>query len=143
MAALAGIRLSQAKFRRNRPMPLYTIAVETGRLDLAGRQKLAEAITALHVEMSGVDPAWVHVIFQEYERGYGFSAGRPAAAVSLTLLIRTGRPPDYKRRMLSRLWELVQAATAAPTDQIVIGIQEVPASQAMEMGTIMPDVAGS
>ena len=26
-------------------------------------------------------------------------------------------------------------------DQIVIGIQEVPASQAMEMGQIMPDVA--
>jgi hypothetical protein len=27
-----------------------------------------------------------------------------------------------------------------PDDQIVLGIQEVPASQAMEMGVIMPDV---
>ena len=122
-------------------MPLYTIAVEAGRLDAAGRERLAQAITALHVEMSGVAPDWVHVIFHEFAPGYGFSAGRPAAAVSLTLLIRTGRSPDYKRRMLARLWDHVQAATGAPDDQIVIGIQEVPASQAMEMGTIMPDVA--
>ncbi|WP_442581671.1 hypothetical protein ACSBOB_06720 [Mesorhizobium sp. ASY16-5R] len=42
--------------------------------------------------------------------------------------------------MLARLWDLLQSATGAPDDQIVIGIQEVPASQAMEMAAIMPDV---
>jgi hypothetical protein len=41
---------------------------------------------------------------------------------------------------LKRLWELVQNATGAPDDQIVLGIQEVPSSQAMEMGQIMRDV---
>jgi hypothetical protein len=43
--------------------------------------------------------------------------------------------------LLTRLWKLVQTATEAPDDQIVLGIQEVPASQAMEMGVVMPDVA--
>ena len=43
--------------------------------------------------------------------------------------------------MLKRLWKLLQDATGAPDDQIVLGIQEVPSSQAMEMGQIMPDVA--
>jgi hypothetical protein len=42
----------------------------------------------------------------------------PAAA--LTLLIRTGRPPDYKREMLRRLCSLVQAATGAPDEEIVL-----------------------
>jgi hypothetical protein len=42
--------------------------------------------------------------------------------------------------MLTRIWKLLQKATGAPDDQIVLGIQEVPASQAMEMGQIMPDV---
>ena len=56
-------------------------------------------------------------------------------------LIRTGRSPDYKRGLLTRIWKLPQDATGAPDDQIVIGVQEVPASQAMEMGKIMPDVA--
>ena len=37
---------------------------------------------------------------------------------------------------------LLQDATGAPDDQIVIGVQEVLASQAMEMGKIIPNVAG-
>jgi hypothetical protein len=45
--------------------------------------------------------------------------------------------------MLRRLWALVQAATGTPDEEIVLGIQEVPASQAMEMGQIMPEVDSS
>jgi len=43
--------------------------------------------------------------------------------------------------LLKRLWSALQSATRAPDDQIVIGIQEVAPSQAMEMGRIMPAVA--
>jgi hypothetical protein len=43
--------------------------------------------------------------------------------------------------MLKRLRSLVQAATGAADEEIVLGVQEVPSSQAMEMGQIMPDVA--
>ncbi|MGA7858895.1 MAG: thiamine pyrophosphate-binding protein [Terracidiphilus sp.] len=69
-------------------------------------------------------------------------SGVPVLAIAAhTLLIRTGRSPEYKRGLLKRLWELLQDATGAPDDQIVLGIQEVPPSQAMEMGQIMPDVA--
>jgi phenylpyruvate tautomerase PptA (4-oxalocrotonate tautomerase family) len=49
---------------------------------------------------------------------------------------------EYKRGLIKRLWELFQTATRAPDDQIVIGIHEVPASQAMEMGQLMPEVTG-
>ena len=83
---------------------------------------------------------WVHIVFQDYAVGSGFTAGEQAATAALTLLIRTGRSADYKRRLLKRLWALLQNATGAPDDQIVLGIQEVPPSQAMEMGQIMPDV---
>jgi len=78
---------------------------------------------------------WVQIIFQDYGPGSGFSA-----AAALTLLIRSGRSADYKRSMLKRLWALLQEATGAPDSQIVIGIQEMPASQAMEMGQIMAEV---
>jgi len=43
--------------------------------------------------------------------------------------------------LLRRLWELLQSAPGAPQDQIVIGIQELAPSQAMEMGQIMPEVS--
>ena len=124
-------------------MPLYTITTQTDQLNGPAKADLATKLTAFHAEYAGVPKNWVHIVFHEYPIGSGFSAGRPSPTVSLTLLIRTGRPADYKREMLKRLWSLVQAATGAPDEEIVLGIQEVPASQAMEMGQIMPDVSSS
>jgi len=122
-------------------MPLYTVTTQAGVLTAEAKVNLAGALTAFHTEYSGVPKNWVHIVFQDYAPGSGFTAGEVSAVVALTLLIRTGRSPEYKRGLLTRLWEMLQAATGAPDDQIVIGIQEVPASQAMEMGKIMPDVA--
>jgi phenylpyruvate tautomerase PptA (4-oxalocrotonate tautomerase family) len=122
-------------------MPLYTIMTQAGVLNGEARATLAGKLTAFHSEYAGVPKNWVHVVFQEYPPGNGFTAGEAAATASLTLLIRTGRSADYKREMLKRLWQLLQDATGAPDDQIVLGIQEVPSSQAMEMGQIMPEVA--
>jgi phenylpyruvate tautomerase PptA (4-oxalocrotonate tautomerase family) len=123
-------------------MPLYTVTTQAGVLTAEARTRLAGELTSFHSEYADVPRNWVHIVFHDYSLGHGFTAGEVAATVGLTLLIRSGRSPDYKRGMLTRLWELLQAATGAPDDQIVIGIQEVPASQAMEMGKIMPDVAG-
>ena len=122
-------------------MPLYTVTTQTGVLSNDAKADLAAQLTTLHCELAGVPRNWVHVVFQDYAVGSGFTAGEPAATAALTLVIRTGRSPEYKRGLLKRLWELLQKATGAPDDQIVIGIQEVPASQAMEMGQIMPEVA--
>jgi phenylpyruvate tautomerase PptA (4-oxalocrotonate tautomerase family) len=121
-------------------MPLYTIITQAGVLNGEAKAALAGELTAFHSEYAGVPKNWVHIVFQEYAPGNGFTAGEPAATAALTLLIRVGRSPEYKRGMLKRLWPLLQNATGAPDDQIVLGIQEVPPSQAMEMGQIMPDV---
>ena len=86
---------------------------------------------------------WVHVIFQEYAPGNGYTAGRAAAAAALTLLIRTGRSVEYKGDSSSAFGNSCRAPHAPPDDQVVIGIHEVPPSQAMEMGQIMPEVETS
>jgi phenylpyruvate tautomerase PptA (4-oxalocrotonate tautomerase family) len=122
-------------------MPLYTLITQDGALSRDAKAKLAMELTTLHSEYAGVPKNWVHVVFQDYEPGNGFTAGEAAATAALTLLMRTGRSPEYKRELIQRLWKLFQTATGAPDDQIVIGIQELPASQAMEMGQVMPDVA--
>jgi phenylpyruvate tautomerase PptA (4-oxalocrotonate tautomerase family) len=123
-------------------MPLYTVTTQAGVLSGKAKAQLVGELTAFHSEYAGVPKNWVHIVFQEYAAGNGFTAGEVAATAALTLLIRTGRSAEYKRGMLKRLWELLQGATGAPDDQIVLGIQEVPSSQAMEMGQIMPDVEG-
>jgi phenylpyruvate tautomerase PptA (4-oxalocrotonate tautomerase family) len=122
-------------------MPLYTITTQDGVLGSEAKTKFAIELTALHSDYAGVPKNWVHIVFQDYAPGSGFTAGEPAATAALTLLMRAGRAPEYKRELIQRLWKLFQTATGAPDDQIVIGIQDVPASQAMEMGHIMPDVA--
>jgi phenylpyruvate tautomerase PptA (4-oxalocrotonate tautomerase family) len=123
-------------------MPLYTVTTQAGVLSTGAKATLAAELTAFHAEYADVPKNWVHVVFQEYAAGDGFTAGEVAATAALTLLIRSGRSAEYKRGMLKRLWELVQNATGAADNQIVLGIQEVPPSQAMEMGRIMPDVEG-
>jgi phenylpyruvate tautomerase PptA (4-oxalocrotonate tautomerase family) len=122
-------------------MPLYSVTTQAGVLGGEAKVKLAGNLTSFHSEYAGVPKNWVHVVFHDYAPGSGFTAGQAAPTAALTLLIRTGRSSDYKRGLLKRLWELFQDATGAPDDQIVIGIQEVPPSQAMEMAQIMPDVA--
>lgn len=121
-------------------MPLYTVTAQAGVLSDEAKRDLAAKLTKLHSEYAGVPPNWVHIVFQDYGPGSGFTAGKPSTPAALTLLIRAGRSADYKRELIKRLWGLLQAATGAPDDEIVIGIQEVPPSQAMEMAQIMPDV---
>ncbi len=123
-------------------MPLYTLVTQKGTLDRHAKNRLAKQLTSFHSEYAGVPKNWVHVVFQDYEPGDGFTAGEAASAAALTLLIRTGRSTEYKKKLLTQLWAMFQAATAASDEQIVIGIQEVSPSQAMEMGKVMPDVAG-
>jgi phenylpyruvate tautomerase PptA (4-oxalocrotonate tautomerase family) len=121
-------------------VPLYTITTQAGVLDGPAKAELASRLTAFHSEYAGVPKNWVHIVFHEYPSGSGFTAGGPSATVALTLLIRAGRSADSKREMLKRLWLLVQVATRAPDEEIVLGIQKVLSSQAMEMGQVMPDV---
>ena len=84
-------------------MPLYTLTTQDGALSSDAKARLAMELTTLHSEYAGVPKNWVHVVFQDYASGSGFTAGEVAAAAALTLLIRTGRTPDYKRGLLKRL----------------------------------------
>jgi phenylpyruvate tautomerase PptA (4-oxalocrotonate tautomerase family) len=59
-------------------MPLYTITTQVGVLDDPAKADLAEKLTAFHAEYAAVPKNWVHIVFQEYPIGSGFSTGRPS-----------------------------------------------------------------
>jgi phenylpyruvate tautomerase PptA (4-oxalocrotonate tautomerase family) len=84
-------------------MPLYTVMTQAGVLSGKAKAKLASELTTLHSEYAGVPKNWIHVVFQDYTPGSGFTAGEAAATATLTFLIRTGRSPEYKRELLKRL----------------------------------------
>jgi phenylpyruvate tautomerase PptA (4-oxalocrotonate tautomerase family) len=121
-------------------MPLYSIATQQDALSVEAKAALAARITEFHCQLTGLDKAFVKIIFNTFPPEDGFVGGKAAAAVILTVLIRDGRSADYKRDMLRRLWSMLQSATGATDEQMLVAIQEAPASQAMEMGQIMPEL---
>jgi phenylpyruvate tautomerase PptA (4-oxalocrotonate tautomerase family) len=104
-------------------MPLYTVMTQAGALSGEAKAKLAGELTTFHSEYAGVPKNWVHIVFQDYAPGSGFTAGEVSVTAALTLLFRTGRPPEYKSELLRRLWKLFQDVTGAPDDQIVLAFR--------------------
>lgn len=121
-------------------MPLYTISTQKGVLSPAEKVMLAKDVTDFHCETTGLDRAYVKIVFDTFSAGEGFVGGEPAAAAILTVLIRGGRSVEYKAAMLQKLWAMLQRATRATDTEILVAIQEAPASNAMELGVIMPDL---
>ena len=121
-------------------MPLYRIALQDGSLSAGKKAALAAEITTFHCKMTGLEPAFVKVLFDVFPRGDGYVAGEPGPAVILTVLIRAGRSTEYKHQMLRQLWAMLQRATGATDADMLVAIEEAPASQAMEMGQIMPEL---
>lgn len=122
-------------------MPLYNVITQAGVLSDAAKAQFAAELTTFHSDYSRVPKEWVQVVFNDFAPGSGFTGGQPSAVASLMLHIRTGRSEEYKSEMVQHLWKLFQSATHAADNQMVVAISEVPPSQAMEMGKVMPAVS--
>src|SRR5580698_1243718 len=102
-------------------MPLYTTITEDGFVSDEKKVKIAKEITRIHTTVMKVPNNFVRVVFLSYPKGSAFAAGE-------------------KAEMLQQLWSMFQTITGIPTDQLAISLQEIPSTNAMEMGQIMPSV---
>jgi phenylpyruvate tautomerase PptA (4-oxalocrotonate tautomerase family) len=121
-------------------MPLYT-SITQGSLPDDTKARIAEELTRIHCGVMKVPANFVHVIFLSYPEGSGYSAGKEAPAASLNCVLRSGHTVEEKTNLLKQLWSMFQSLTDAPSDQLAISLQEIPASNAMEMGQIMQAVS--
>jgi len=120
-------------------VPLYT-AITQDPIPDETKARIAEEITRIHAEVMKVPRNFVHVIFLDYPKGSGYSSGREAPTASLNCILRSGHTADEKTDLLTQLWSMFQGRTGVATDQLAISLYEIPASNAMEMGQIMPAV---
>jgi phenylpyruvate tautomerase PptA (4-oxalocrotonate tautomerase family) len=121
-------------------MPLYTTIAEEGTVSVETKAKIAEEITRIHTTVMKVPKNFVRVIFLSYPKGSGFTGGEQAPTASLNCVLRSGHTPEEKTDMLQQLWDMFQGLTGIATDQLAISLQEIPSSNAMEMGQIMQAV---
>jgi phenylpyruvate tautomerase PptA (4-oxalocrotonate tautomerase family) len=121
-------------------MPLYTAIVQDGSLSDDVKSKIAEEITSIHSAVMKVPKSFVRVVFLPYPKGSGYSAGKQAPTAALNCVLRSGHTVEEKTNMLKQLWSMFQGLTGVATDQLAISLQEIPSSNAMEMGQIMQAV---
>lgn len=121
-------------------MPLYTVITQEQALSGETKLKMADEITLIHSAVMKVPKNYVRVVFLSYPAGSGYTAGVEASIAALNCVLRSGHGVAEKKDMLQQLWSMFQQLTGIATDQLAISLQEIPSSNAMEMGQIMPGV---
>jgi len=121
-------------------MPLYTAITQEGTVSSETKAKIAEEITRIHTCVMKVPKNFVRVVFLSYPNGSGFTGGSEAPTAALNCVLRSGHTVQEKTDMLKQLWAMFQDLTGIATDQIALSLQEIPSSNAMEMGQIMQAV---
>jgi len=121
-------------------MPLYTAITQQDFVSDETKTTIAEEITRIHSAIMRIPKSFVRVVFLSYPRHSGYAAGEEAPTAALNCVLRSGHTVEEKTDLLNQLWSMFQKLTGIATDQLAISLQEIPSSNAMEMGQIMPAV---
>jgi phenylpyruvate tautomerase PptA (4-oxalocrotonate tautomerase family) len=122
-------------------MPLYTAITEHDYVSDATKARIAEEITLIHAAVMKVPKNFGRVVFLSYPKHPGYTAGEEAPTAALNCVLRSGYTVEEKTDLLNQLWSLFQELTGIATDQLAVSLQEIPSSNAMEMGRIMQAVS--
>ena len=122
-------------------MPLYTAITEQDCVSDEMKARIAEGITRIHSTVMKVPRNFVRVVFLSYPKHSGYAAGKEASTAALSCVLRSGHTVEEKTDLLTQLWSLFQELTGIATDQLAISLQEIPSSNAMEMGQVMQTVS--
>lgn len=122
-------------------MPLYTAITEQGFATDETKTRIAEEITRIHSAVMKVPKNFVRVVFLSYPQHSGYAAGEEAPTAALNCVLRSGHTVAEKTDLLKQLWSTFQKLTGIATEQLAISLQEIPSSNAIEMGQIMPEVS--
>jgi phenylpyruvate tautomerase PptA (4-oxalocrotonate tautomerase family) len=122
-------------------VPLYQFHVPEGVLDARRRAELARTVTEVHAAVTGAPSEYVQVSFSSLSPDSLFVAGHPVEEGRLVGIIRSGRAPETKRRLIEGLTAAWTTVTGQPAEQFGVFVQEVPGSSMMEHGQILPEAS--
>src|ERR1700689_5149494 len=105
-------------------MPIYQCVSPEGLFDESTRGKLAEEITRIHCEATGIPPSFVNVMFLDMPAGRYFVAGKPSTHSVLNGAIRAGRDVATRQRILRDLSQMWTRLTGQPEEELLISLWE-------------------
>jgi phenylpyruvate tautomerase PptA (4-oxalocrotonate tautomerase family) len=121
-------------------MPFYTVITQERFLSRDTKSTIAEEITRIHTSVMKVPRSFVRVVFLCYPADSGYTGGAAAPTAALNCILRSGHSVAEKADTLQQLWSMFQDLTGIVTEQLAISFQEIPSSNAMEMGQFLPAV---
>jgi phenylpyruvate tautomerase PptA (4-oxalocrotonate tautomerase family) len=117
-------------------MPIYQCISPEGLLDESARERLAEEITRIHCDATGIPRSYVNVMFTDVPEGRYFVAGKPSRHSLLNGAIRVGRDLETRQRILGELSRMWTRLTGQPEEELLVTLWENPAENVMEGGSI-------
>jgi phenylpyruvate tautomerase PptA (4-oxalocrotonate tautomerase family) len=125
-------------------MPTYIVSAAANRLTPQMKQEVASRITESHSSATGAQGFFAQVIFQEIADGNHFLGGRPLKADHIYVhgRIRAGRTLDQKRRLLEAIVDVIADAAATESRFVWVYLSELPPSQMVEFGKVLPEPGG-
>ena len=121
-------------------MPFYQFTVPTGGATLQHKAEIAAAMTKVHSEVTGAPGAYVHCSFVEVPPGSIFVAGEPVEGPRMVGLLRQGRSPKIRAKLLHGFADAWSGITGDDRKSLAIFLSEIPGANAMEEGVILPEI---
>ncbi len=122
-------------------MPTYTVTYSNLNLSSRQQKNLAEGITKVHNVVTGANTYFAQVIFNKTKKNNHFMGGKLVKESSLFLLgqIRAGRSKEVKDKLISDLKNVLVKNSKLDETQIWVYINDLPPSQMIEYGAVLPD----
>lgn len=121
-------------------MAIYTCTTQEGTLSAEQRAGIATEITRIHSTHTGEPAGFVWVIFETVSPDRIYEGGKPAVMATMVATgFRENRSTEVKTQVLKELWSMYKNVTGLPDDQIWVELTEIPASNAMWLGAILPE----
>ena len=121
-------------------MPTYTVTNSNFNLSLKQQKNLAEGITKVHNLATGANTYFAQVIFNKSKKNNHFMGGKKIKEPQIFLhgQIRAGRSPKVKEKLILALRDILIKKTKLNVTQIWVYIIDLPPSQMIEYGSILP-----
>ncbi|HEX9412159.1 MAG TPA: tautomerase family protein [Ktedonobacterales bacterium] len=121
-------------------MAIYTCTTQDGTLSAGQRAGIAQEITRIHSTHTGEPAGFVWVIFETVSPDRIYEGGKPAVMATMVATgFRENRSTEVKTQVLKELWSMYKNVTGLPDDQIWVELTEIPASNAMWLGALLPE----
>lgn len=120
-------------------MPVYQCV--TAGVDLTDEQRdqIARGVTTIHHDETQAPEPFIRVAFTPLPLGLMYTAGKVEPSVIINGGIRYGRGEVTRRKIMTRLHQLVVDVTGVPIDHVVIVVSDTPNAWCMEAGIVLPE----